>query len=504
MPVRLRYKTYWFRFKFDGQVIEQPSEFKEGQRAEAEKALRKLITSLRAGKEVFGSKKGSLHTVQDFCDAKFFPERRALLEDWRSDEGRMNLHVLPKIGPMPLREVRPRHLIDLFKGLRIGGVLAPKSIYNIYGVVKALFRDALILELVDSSPCVLNATHLGPNEDADPDWRETATFMRDEIETLISDSRLGADRHILYALKGIGATRNGEACALRWKQWEPSFADPATGALGKLMVTKSHGKSHTKTKRGRAMPVHPVLAAMLAEWKLHGWPAMMGRAPTPEDLIVPVGEPDLPESLVIDYPDAPPVTAKVAGVLSLEEAAEHCGRSAKSVRTWISSGRLRATKLALPHTKGEEANLIRTADLELFMRENKARNWGKGRRAEKGSMRTNSMEGKQFKEDLAMLGFRHRRGHDLRTAMITLTQEDGANQAILEACTHTPKSAKAISGYTRYSWAVRSAAVAKLKVVRRSHRGALLPMPGISAETAPKNIASLAGVGGTGGGTGAL
>ena len=36
------------------------------------------------------------------------------------------------------------------------------------------------------------------------------------------------------------------------------------------------------------MPIHPVLAAMLAEWKMHGWPEMMGRIPTPDDLIIPL------------------------------------------------------------------------------------------------------------------------------------------------------------------------------------------------------------------------
>lgn len=69
-----------------------------------------------------------------------------------------------------------------------------------------------------------------------------------------------------------------------------------------------------------------------------------------------------------------------------------------------------------------------------------------------------------------MLGFRHRRGHDLRSTVITLAQVDGGVQAILEACTHTPKSAKAISGYSRFPWTAKSAEVAKLQLARKSHR----------------------------------
>ena len=35
------------------------------------------------------------------------------------------------------------------------------------------------------------------------------------------------------------------------------------------------------------MPVHPTLAAMLAEWKLEGWPSLFGQAPGPDDLVAP-------------------------------------------------------------------------------------------------------------------------------------------------------------------------------------------------------------------------
>ena len=35
------------------------------------------------------------------------------------------------------------------------------------------------------------------------------------------------------------------------------------------------------------VPVHPVLAEVLATWKLGGWQRLMGRAPGPNDLIIP-------------------------------------------------------------------------------------------------------------------------------------------------------------------------------------------------------------------------
>jgi hypothetical protein len=61
--------------------------------------------------------------------------------------------------------------------------------------------------------------------------------------------------------------------------------------LGKLLVARSYNsrtgrEKNTKTEAVKHVPVHPTLAAMLAEWKLGGWPELIGRAPGPDDLIV--------------------------------------------------------------------------------------------------------------------------------------------------------------------------------------------------------------------------
>lgn len=79
---------------------------------------------------------------------------------------------------------------------------------------------------------------------------------------------------------------HGEAAGLRWHHY-----DSSTPVLGQLVIATSYDKGHTKTKRTRYMLVHPTLAASLAEWKMKGWPEMMGRTPTPEDLVVPMPRP---------------------------------------------------------------------------------------------------------------------------------------------------------------------------------------------------------------------
>jgi hypothetical protein len=93
---------------------------------------------------------------------------------------------------------------------------------------------------------------------------------------------------MVYGLELLAGVRTGEASELRWRHY-----DPVVRPLGKLLVARSYNsrtgrEKNTKTEAVKHVPVHPTLAAMLAEWKLGGWPELMGRAPGPDDLIVPL------------------------------------------------------------------------------------------------------------------------------------------------------------------------------------------------------------------------
>jgi hypothetical protein len=84
--------------------------------------------------------------------------------------------------------------------MRTSGKLAPKTIYNIYADLKAVFRGAQMSDLIDATPCVLTKYQLGENLDKNPEWRPTAIYSRDELEKLISDEQVPFDRRVQYAL----------------------------------------------------------------------------------------------------------------------------------------------------------------------------------------------------------------------------------------------------------------------------------------------------------------
>jgi hypothetical protein len=84
-------------------------------------------------------------------------------------------------------------------------------------------------------------------------------------------------------------------------------------------------------------------------------------------------------------------------------------------------------------------------------------------------MRDKGYSFKRFREDLEVLSFRHRRGHDLRRTMISLSREDGARKDILELCTHNPrKTGSSIDVYTTFPWDALCGEVARLRLQRRS------------------------------------
>ena len=124
--------------------------------------------------------------------------------------------------------------------------------------------------------------------DKDPNWRHQAVFTRAEVEQLISDERVPLDRRVFYALLFLTGMRVGEAVARRWRDIDTETEPLGTLTVGThYLLEKRREAPATKTGVSRLVPIHPELARVLAEWKLRGFRAFLGRQPKPEDFIVP-------------------------------------------------------------------------------------------------------------------------------------------------------------------------------------------------------------------------
>jgi integrase len=289
--VFLKRGQWYARLKGDkhpGKWSDAPTGYGEPQKEAAERFAReaqKAIDKRRGVREP-----GSL-SLRDWVK-RWLIIREESGHDWKKDRGKLEKHVLPIIGGVDVHDVTAAQIAEIVHALRFREKLANRTVRNIYSVLAAVFRDARIdpqlASLVKQSPCVLTEAQLGSITDKDPEWRAQALFSRDEVETLVSDPRIPQDRQVVYALGLLAGLRPGEGAALRWRHY-----DMACGPLGKLTVAHSYATNHsvqkrTKTLSVRYVPVHPVLAEVLHEWRAFGWPAMFGAEPGPDDLIVPL------------------------------------------------------------------------------------------------------------------------------------------------------------------------------------------------------------------------
>ncbi|MCC7542744.1 MAG: tyrosine-type recombinase/integrase [Deltaproteobacteria bacterium] len=252
-------------------------------RDEARRVLRDIERGLREPPTSIAAPVGTGPTLREVVPGWIDRRRRRGLRDWATDRGRLEKHVLPVLGSMPVGEIRVRHIVSLIESLA-ATELAPRSVRKVYGTLHKLLADLVVDELVASSPCVLTKDQLPKNRDRDSEWRAGAVFARDEVELLISSDQIPVDRQMLYGLLFLLGARIGEVAGLRWRD-----IDERAAPLHRITIAHSY-EHGTKTEMPRSVPVHPTLAAMLAEWKLSSFAKLTGRPPTPDDLVIPSRE----------------------------------------------------------------------------------------------------------------------------------------------------------------------------------------------------------------------
>jgi integrase len=277
--VYARGRKLWLRFKLDGKWIDRSSGLDVGQEQKAHALLRRIREKSAAGEALGDVDLGPL-TVARYA-ATWLETRKLNVASWKSDDGHLRMHILPAIGALRMEDVRPRQIADLLDASRRDGA-APRSIRNIYSTCRSLFRDATFADLIPASPAILTKQHIGKVRDRDPEWRLGAVFARAELEALISDDKVPVTRRLLWAFFALTGVRHGEMAGLRWRH-----VDLDVEPLGRIVVATSYDTGRTKTGAERRVPIHPVLAAMLAEWRLKGWAGVQGRAPGPDDLVFP-------------------------------------------------------------------------------------------------------------------------------------------------------------------------------------------------------------------------
>lgn len=319
--------------KRPGEWAAKATPYVVGEEAKAERyaaEAQKALDERHAPASVAGGAIAIMPTVAAYL-ARWSADRAAVgIGSAETDRKRLERHAMPQVGTLRMDEVRPRHIRDMVRALKAAGELAPRSILHVFRALHTMFENALVDELVTVNPVVVKPGELPKKRDKDPEWRSQATYAVCEVERLISDPAIPVERRVQYALKALAGLRHGEVAALHWRHYDQT-AEP----LGRLTIAVAYC-SHkrrikaTKTEETRSVPVHPVLAKVLAEWKLSHWERIYGRSPGLDDLVVPTR-------------NMTPVNAADAGkafkldLAELElrvEAGEHRDRGGHDLRSW--------------------------------------------------------------------------------------------------------------------------------------------------------------------------
>lgn len=292
-------------FDENGKRIPKSTGLPIGEEGKARKLLKDIERIVEGRRRVSGGsdapkESGPLRIRR--ASAHWIAERKARRLDSASKDERRLIHAFQvkvlfdsnelEFGELPLSEVRPRHVRDVIRALRakIGpnkSDMAPRSVRHVYGVLRTMFADFVADELIAATPCALKKGELPKKVDKSPTWRSSAVYARDEVEALISEPTIPEHERMLYACLFLTGMRVGELAARTWRDWDVKV-DP----LSRMLVPTSYSRQFkklkgVKTERPREVPVHSTLAKLLSAWKLGGWERKFGRAPKPDDLIVP-------------------------------------------------------------------------------------------------------------------------------------------------------------------------------------------------------------------------
>jgi integrase len=207
-------------------------------------------------------------TLGDYITNHWLPAQRHAIRPstWDSYRRMLSIHLLPKLGNVPLQELTAQQLDGLYAqllrtgNLRREGGLAPKTVRYLHNTLQKALKDAERKGLVQRNV----ALAADPPKQRAAGSAELQTWTAQEVQhflTAMTDHRL----HAAYVLAATTGMRRGEVLGLRWRD-----VDFAASRLAVRQTVVLVGYELTfgtpKTARGRrSVALDPTTLAALAE-----------------------------------------------------------------------------------------------------------------------------------------------------------------------------------------------------------------------------------------------
>lgn len=242
-------------------------------KAEAEKLARRLAREQNGPAD----KNRSL-TFGAYLTNTWLPAKRLELKHstWDGYRRNVDLHILPKLGRVPIRRLRVSHLENLYEsklrptdGTR---ALAPKTMLEIHLIIRGSLDEAVRRRIVSRNVAlVAKAPRLRSIEQFEP-----TTWTPEELRTFL---RTALGHRLFPALWTSANTgmRRSELLGLRWPDFD---IDAATLSVNRGLISVGYevheestlstrpGVSRGKTRNARRrIDIDPTTVALLVAWR---------------------------------------------------------------------------------------------------------------------------------------------------------------------------------------------------------------------------------------------
>ena len=215
------------------------------ERADAERLAAHLAEDLEGRND-----KARALTFGAYLTTRWLPGKRIVLADstYASYRRNVELHVLPTIGRIALRRLRPQHLEALYDQLLRPGegsrALSAKTVYEIHLVIRGALADAVRRGLVSRNVALV--AH-APRLRSIPKVEQQA-WTAAELHQFLRAA--AGDRHFpaLWVLAFTGMRRN-ELLGLRWDDYDPHAA---TLSINRGLVAVGYDLHETRGKTANA------------------------------------------------------------------------------------------------------------------------------------------------------------------------------------------------------------------------------------------------------------
>ena len=193
---------------------------------------------------------------------------------------KLNLHILPTLGPVQLRRLHRGAIKDLLARKKASG-LSIESVRLIYATLRAMLSAALDDGVIPANPAAGIGRSMRLSRSAADRREEIRAFDADQLDRFLAASQAKVPRfHLLLFTLSRTGLRLGEALALKWED-----VDLVRRELRVERALTTRGEIDTpKSGHGRTVDLSAALCDLLRSARARAAEAAMARGGRPEYL----------------------------------------------------------------------------------------------------------------------------------------------------------------------------------------------------------------------------